>query len=77
MAYAFDSDNGLPITSWFENKKDKELYDIIPLLIFLSKVDDVRKYIKMFVHFDNIDYSKDNKIIDEENNIENIIINNG
>ena len=75
LAYAFDTENGLPISSWFDNKKDKELFDIIPLLIFLSKINDVRKYIKMFVHFDKIDYSKTYKIIDKEENIDNILIN--
>ena len=38
LAYAFDTDNGLPITSWFDNKKDKELYDITPLLLFYLKL---------------------------------------
>ena len=57
LAYAFDRDNGLPISSWFEDKNDKELYNIMPLLIFLSKINDVRKFIEKFVSFDKIDYS--------------------
>ena len=68
LAYAFDNDNGLPITSWFDDKNDKELFDITPLLIFLSKTNDVRKYIEKFVYFDKINYSKALKIIDEEMN---------
>ena len=68
LAYAFDNDNGLPITSWFDDKNDKELFDITPLLIFLSKTNDVRKYIEKFVYFDKINYSKALKIIDEEIN---------
>ena len=74
LAYAFDNDNGLPITSWFDDKNDKELFDITPLLIFLSKTNDVRKYIEKFVYFDKINYSKALKIIDEEiNKKENIL----
>ena len=66
LAYAFDNDNGLPITSWFDDKNDKELFDITPLLIFLSKTNDVRKYIEKFVYFDKINYTKALQIIDEE-----------
>ena len=74
LAYAFDNDNGLPITSWFDDKNDKELFDITPLLIFLSRTNDVRKYIEKFVYFDKINYSKALKIIDEEiNKKENIL----
>ena len=76
LAYAFDRDNGLPISSWFGDKGDKELYDIMPLLIFLSKTDDVRKFTEKFVFFDKIDYSKAYKIIDKEESIEKIVNNN-
>ena len=76
LAYAFDRDNGLPISSWFGDKSDKELYDIMPLLIFLSKTDDVRKFTEKFVFFDKIDYSKAYKIIDKEESIEKIVNNN-
>ena len=76
LAYAFDRDNGLPISSWFEDKNDKELYNIMPLLIFLSKINDVRKFIEKFVSFDKIDYSNAYKIIDQEENIEKTFIQN-
>ena len=72
LAYAYDNENGLPISSWFDDKNDKELFDITILLEFLSRTNDVRKYIRKFVHFDRIDYSKAYKIIEEEGNIENI-----
>ena len=73
LSYAFDSDNGLPISSFFDDKNDKELTTITPLLIFLSKVKDIRKYIRKFVHFDNINYSIAYKIIDEQDNLEKVI----
>ena len=76
LAYAFDSDNGLPISSWFEDKNDKELFDIMPLLIFLSKTNDVRKYIEKFVDLDKINYNKALKIIEEEKSKEIIDISN-
>ena len=58
LAYAFDMDNGLPIKTWYEDPTDIELIKITKLLEFLSKIKDVRKYIKKFV--------KENEILYEE-----------
>ena len=84
LAYAFDSENGLPIKTWYEDPDDKELKKIEPLLIFLSKIKDVRKYIDKFVYDNEILYNdatniinlyeknKDNlKYIDDKNNSDN------
>ena len=77
LAYAFDVDNGLPILSWFDNRNDKELINILPILRFLNKVDDVRKYIKKFLRNNCINYEiakrviKDNEEILENKNEEN------
>ena len=70
MAYAFDVDNGLPILSWFENKDDRELIYIQPILKFLANVDDVRKYIKKFLRNNCINYQIAKSIIKQyiENN---------
>jgi RNA polymerase II subunit A small phosphatase-like protein len=45
-AYLFQPDNALPISSWYDDKDDRSLYDYIPFLIELSKVDDVRPILK-------------------------------
>ena len=75
LAFAFDSDNGLPILSWFDDPIDKELMNIQPLLEFLANTKDVRKYIKKFVKNNNINYEMAKKIIREnkinKNNIDN------
>ena len=84
LAYAFDSENGLPIKTWYEDPDDKELKKIEPLLIFLSKIKDVRKYIDKFVYDNEILYNdamniinfyeknKDKlKYIDDKNNSDN------
>ena len=42
LSYAFNHDNGFPVTSWYEDKNDRELLDIFPFLEFLSTVKDVR-----------------------------------
>ena len=65
LAFAFDSENGLPITSWFDDPVDKELVDIQPLLEFLSNTPDVRKYIKKFVKNNVINYELAHNIIRE------------
>ena len=54
LAYAFDTENGLPITTWYEDKEDEELFHIFPILEFLANVDDVREYIYKFVYNNEI-----------------------
>ena len=73
LAYAFNMENGLPIKSWYEDKSDNELDLIFHLLKFLSKVDDVRDYIGLFVENNEIKYEEAFKIITAYNNIENNI----
>jgi len=41
-SYLFHPENAIPIDSWFDDKNDKELLDLLPLLDDLTKVDDVR-----------------------------------
>jgi carboxy-terminal domain RNA polymerase II polypeptide A small phosphatase len=45
-AYLFQPDNALPCSSWYEDRADRVLYEYIPFLIALSKVDDVRPILK-------------------------------
>ena len=63
LAYSFDNDNGLPIKAWYEDKNDNELDKIYLLLEFLSKVKDVRNFIKKFVDNNEINYDLANEII--------------
>lgn len=46
QAFAFQLDNGVPILSWFENKDDRELFKIIPLLDHTITACDVRPIIR-------------------------------
>ena len=69
IAYAFDPDNGLPIKSWYDDVNDNELNKILPILIFLAKVKDVRKYIKKFVKSGKINYDEANEIINKRKKI--------
>jgi TFIIF-interacting CTD phosphatase-like protein len=57
----FQSDNAIPITSWFDDKSDrqvllyvhanahfahKQLYDLLPFLDTLAEIDDVVSVLK-------------------------------
>ena len=75
IAYTFDSDNGLPIKTWIEDPDDRELMKLLPILEFLSKTKDVRKYIDQFVYNNKILYEealeliKMKELIDKKNNL--------
>ena len=63
IAYTFDSDNGLPIKTWIEDREDRELMKLVPILEFLSKAKDVRKFIDQFVYNNKILYEEAIEII--------------
>ena len=69
LAYSFDVENGLPIKSWYDDKNDIEFEYLFPILEFLSKVDDVRDYIGLFVENNEINYERAFQIIFTINNI--------
>ena len=81
IAYTFDSDNGLPIKTWIEDPEDNELMKLVPILEFLSKTKDVRKFIDQFVYNNKILYDealeiiKMKELIDMQNNNKNKIDN--
>ena len=70
LAYAFNTENGLPIKTWYDDQNDTELNKILPLLIFLSKVKDVRRYIDLFVDENEIKYDNANDFIKKYENKE-------
>ena len=71
MSYALNPENGLPILTWFEDKEDRELYNISSVLEFLSFVPDVRQYIKQFVVNDEISYNNVINVFDRYNELLN------
>lgn len=43
FSYMFQPDNAIPITSWFNDRNDQQLKDLIPFLDGLLEVEDVSK----------------------------------
>lgn len=41
FSYMFQPDNAIPISSWFNDRNDRQLYDLIPFLESLIHADDV------------------------------------
>ena len=68
FSYKFNKNNGIPIKSWHWDKSDAELIKIIPLLKFLAKIDDVRKYIPNIITNNEINFEKVNLMINNYNN---------
>ena len=69
LSYSFNKENGIPILTWFYDKNDRELFNLLPILEFLSTVNDVRDYIKNFVINDIISYENVIHIIDNYSKI--------
>ena len=68
ISYSFNKCNGVPIKTWHFDKADQELIKLIPVLQFLSNVNDVRDYIPKLVENDEINMSKINILVNEVNN---------
>ena len=69
VSYTSNVDNGIPILTWYDNLNDQELLKLIPLLKFLSKVDDVRTVINKIVNrqVHQVDFELANQIINDKN----------
>jgi hypothetical protein len=40
-SYMFQPDHALPCTSWFDERSDRELWDMLPYLELIAQADDV------------------------------------
>ena len=66
-SYIMNPDNALPIVTWINNKSDKELEMLAPILEGLAKKDDVRKYISQMVLNNILNYSKAMRLLYDSN----------
>lgn len=44
-SFSYQVENGIPIVSWYDDSKDRELLELLPFLEQLSQVDDVRPHL--------------------------------
>ena len=77
-SYLMNKENAIPILTWEDDVNDKELMNLIPVLKYLAKVDDVRTVINRIVDRSNekVDFNAFNKIVSGYNNLNNNILNN-
>ena len=66
LAYAFDSDNGLPIKTWFDDPEDNELNKLKPILKYMSELKDVRHFIEKIVKNNEINFKEAMRLIHEK-----------
>ena len=64
-SYMLNKENGVPIKTWVEDINDRELYRLIPYLLFLGsdKIKDVRPFLKQVNSGNILNYDKFDKII--------------
>lgn len=62
-SYAFQVENALPIPSWYSDKTDTALYQLLPILHRLAVVDDVRLYLPRIVKNHKVNFNKAYKLL--------------
>ena len=67
VSYTYNKMNGLPILTWHSIQTDNELIKLIPLLLYLTNVDDIRPIINKVVNGYYVNYKEVNKIIRDNN----------
>ena len=69
-SYATNEDNGIPIKTWYDDLNDNELIKLIPVLKYLSTVNDVRSIISQIIDKRNneVDFNIVNRIINGTDN---------
>ena len=68
-SYFNNEDNGIPIKTWYDDLNDNELIKLIPVLKYLSTVNDVRNIIRQIVDRRNneVDFNVVNRIMNSNN----------
>ena len=50
LSFAFQLDNGIPIVSWYDDREDRELFNLISYLKVIESADDVRTVNRQTFH---------------------------
>mmetsp|Transcript_28052 Transcript_28052/g.27063 ORF Transcript_28052/g.27063 Transcript_28052/m.27063 type:complete len:94 (-) Transcript_28052:1414-1695(-) len=62
-SYLFQPENAFPCISWYEDKGDRELLDMMPILEKLAYVKDVRTILPQIVSDNKVNYEKAPEIL--------------
>jgi carboxy-terminal domain RNA polymerase II polypeptide A small phosphatase len=62
-SYYYQPENGLPITNWYDNLADRELFNYYEILEALAFVPDVRDYLLSLKSDEQYDYIKAKDVI--------------
>lgn len=62
-SYYYQPENGLPITNWYDNPSDRELFNYYEILEALAFVPDVRDHLLSLKSDENFDYTKAREVI--------------
>ena len=65
-SYAVNIENGMPIKTWIDDLKDRELYNYIPILEYLSNVRNIQEVLPRMITNNEIDYTKTYSIMKTE-----------
>ena len=63
VSYMFQPENALPCTSWFNDKNDRELKELVPILEKLAIVKDVRQYLRSLVDDNRVNFTKAREVL--------------
>ena len=72
-SYCLDPENGIPIKSFYEDKNDKELIQMSYVLEKLSKVYDVRPYIREIVEMNQINYDRVYELFKQRDSLDSML----
>jgi Dullard-like phosphatase family protein len=53
QSFEFQRDNGLVIRDYFRDPQDRELFSLVPFLLYISRVEDVRSVMENLEAFNN------------------------
>lgn len=56
-AYMLQPECAVPIISWYDDPKDRQLFDLIPMFIQLSQINDCREAITRIVKNNTVDFN--------------------
>lgn len=62
-SYLFQPENALPSISWYDDMRDRELNEFVPILEKLAIVKDVRPYLTKIVSDNKVDYQKARELL--------------